>query len=135
MLTLSLILVKSLLPVVAVEVSTPDLLRHPVHTFTHLNNVTDTWETGFGYVVKEQADLHDFMVFAGKTNVNRRTENGTYERSYNPQFDVYGPYNYFPAHCYKTVTGKYASPVIAYIKTGSAIEEDMLEQLEELFKA
>jgi len=77
-------------------------------------------------VIQEQADLHDFMVFAGKTNVNRRMENGTYERSYNPQFDIYGPYNFFPSHCYKTKPGKYASPVIAYIKTGNSIEEDML---------
>ena len=49
--------------------------------------------------------------------------------------DPQGPYYFFPSHCYPNGVGgdkvedatKYNSPVIAYIKTGSSIEDDVVD--------
>jgi hypothetical protein len=43
--------------------------------------------------------------------------------------DFVGPYGFFPNHCYPP-PGKgmrFNSPVIAYVKTGSSIENDIIE--------
>ena len=61
---------------------------------------------------------------------------------YLPLLDFLGPYAFFPSHCYpsgvgsgklRTVT-RYNSPVIAYVKTGASVEQDIIEQLESLFR-
>jgi hypothetical protein len=47
---------------------------------------------------------------------------------YLPMLDFIGPYAFFPSHCYPG-SGKlrFNSPVIAYVKTGSSIENDIIE--------
>ena len=60
-------------------------------------------------------------------------------RTYVPIFDPLGPYLFYPQHCYQSKRrmdryGAYNNPVIAYIKTGNAIEEDLINQLKALFK-
>ena len=49
--------------------------------------------------------------------------------------DFIGPYAFFPSHCYPGAGRlKYNSPIIAYVKTGSSIENDIIEQMTSLFK-
>lgn len=61
---------------------------------------------------------------------------------YFPLIDPLGPYAFFPDHCYPDGVGekdiesisKYNSPNIAIIKTGSSIEDDIIDSLTSLFK-
>ena len=60
-------------------------------------------------------------------------------RTYIPVFDPLGPYLFYPQHCYQSKYRiekefAYNNPVIAYIKTGNTLEEDLIEQLKALFK-
>jgi len=49
--------------------------------------------------------------------------------------DFIGPYAFFPSHCYPGPGRlRYNSPIIAYVKTGSSIENDIIEQMTSLFK-
>ena len=60
--------------------------------------------------------------------------------------DITGPFAFFPSHCYPSGASldddekgmneatQYNSPVIAYVKTGASIEEDVIAQLRSLFK-
>ena len=57
---------------------------------------------------------------------------------YVPMLDITGPFAFFPSHCYPDGVAKdddekgmneatqYNSPVIAYVKTGASIEEDVI---------
>lgn len=56
--------------------------------------------------------------------------------------DIVGPFAFYPDHCFPVQDErnrkgaeniKFNSPVIAYIKTGSSIEDDIIDQLESLF--
>lgn len=55
--------------------------------------------------------------------------------------DPLGPYAFFPAHCFpegvgsreSQFVGRYNSPNVAYIRTNSTVEEDVIEQLQSLF--
>lgn len=47
--------------------------------------------------------------------------------------DPLGPYFFYPQHCYSNDEDMYNSTVIAYIKQGNQIEEDLIAQLKELF--
>jgi len=56
-----------------------------------------------------------------------------------PLLDPFGAFFFYPSHCYVNMNGRrgatrFNSPVIGYVKTGSSIEEDVVEQLESLFK-
>ena len=61
---------------------------------------------------------------------------------YLPLVDPLGPYLFYPSHCYPDGVGgtgfeditKYNSPIIAVIRTGSSIEQHVIDQLESLFK-
>ena len=61
---------------------------------------------------------------------------------YFPLIDPFGPYAFYPEHCYPDGVGKpgiedygkYNSPIIAYIRTGSDIEDDIIDSLTSLFK-
>lgn len=65
---------------------------------------------------------------------------------YIPMLDITGPFAFFPSHCYPSGASldedekgmneatQYISPVIAYVKTGASIEEDIITQLKSLFK-
>ena len=60
--------------------------------------------------------------------------------------DITGPFAFFPSHCYPSGASldddekgmneatQYNSPVVAYVKTGASIEEDVIAQLRSLFK-
>lgn len=59
-----------------------------------------------------------------------QTEVGTYSQD----FDVFGPNNFFPLHCYTTdKSKKYESPVIGYIDNGNEITMDIVQQLTNVF--
>jgi hypothetical protein len=45
---------------------------------------------------------------------------------YEPLLDPFGPYYFFPPHCYAR-TNRYASPYIAYVYQGNQIEKDILD--------
>ena len=62
-----------------------------------------------------------------------------------PIFDPFGSYFFYPDHCYPKrdkreskagggPTLRYNSPIIAYVRTGASIEDDIVEQLDSLFK-
>ena len=53
-----------------------------------------------------------------------------------PLLDFFGPYAFFPKHCYpdENQLQRYNSPVIAVIRTGASMEEDVVEQLRSLFR-
>lgn len=51
---------------------------------------------------------------------------------YSPLIDPFGPFYFFPPHCYER-KNRYNSPIVAYIPQGNQIESDMIEQLELLF--
>lgn len=58
---------------------------------------------------------------------------------YMPLLDPFGAFFFYPSHCYVNTRGdkaatRFSSPVIGYVKTNSSIEEDIVEQLESLFK-
>ena len=66
------------------------------------------------------------------TNTERETgkdENGEpiMVRSYQPSVDLTGPGSWLPTQCYSSVDYKYASTVIAYIKNGNKLEQDLLK--------
>ena len=54
---------------------------------------------------------------------------------YFPMLDVVGPYSFFPPHCYPDKVGekdiesitRYNSPIIAYVRTGSSIEQHVVD--------
>lgn len=62
-------------------------------------------------------------------------------QGYLPLLDITGPFSFFPSHCYPSGVGgkslsaatRYNSPVIAYVKTGASVEQDIISQLEALF--
>ena len=76
------------------------------------------------------------------TNVLREATLKIDIKGYMPLRDPFGPYFFFPKHCYPEGVGgksldeatQYNSPVIAYVKTGSSIERDIIKQLESLFR-
>lgn len=57
---------------------------------------------------------------------------------YIPMLDITGPFAFFPSHCYPSGASldedekgmneatQYTSPVIAYVKTGASIEQDII---------
>lgn len=48
--------------------------------------------------------------------------------------DVAGPYLFYPLHCFgNRKRGRFSSPVIAYIETGTEVEKMVVSQLEALF--
>jgi hypothetical protein len=54
--------------------------------------------------------------------------------------DVQSPYAFYPAQCIHTsakdqARGRYNSPIIGYLRKGSAVEDDLIGQLSALFKA
>ena len=56
---------------------------------------------------------------------------------YLPMLDFFGPYSFFPSHCYPGSQDgrlRYNSPVIAYVKTGSSVETDIIDQMTSLFR-
>ena len=54
---------------------------------------------------------------------------------YDPALDIFGPNNFIPFHCYTAdPKKKYESPIIGYIDNGNEITNDILTQLEQVFK-
>ena len=61
---------------------------------------------------------------------------------YLPLRDIFGPYFFFPSHCYPSTKDeselsqatRYNSPVVAYVKTGASVEQDIVDQLRSLFQ-
>jgi len=58
-----------------------------------------------------------------KMNETIYTEKGKYD----PGFDIFGPNNFIPFHCYSAdKTKKYESPIIGYIDNGNEITNDII---------
>ena len=65
---------------------------------------------------------------------------------YMPIFDPFGSFFFYPDHCYpnqkkgemtkseSTEATRYNSPIIGYVRTGASVEEDIVAQLDSLFK-
>ena len=75
-------------------------------------------------------DLHAFDFEALNIDVPVRT--------YVPLLDPLGPYLFYPPHCYQSKRKierhlRFNSPIIAYIKNGNTIEQDLIDQLNEVF--
>jgi len=55
-----------------------------------------------------------------------------------PILDPFGSYFFYPDHCFpsmwKSGSTRYNSPIIGYVRTGASIEEDIVAQLDSLFK-
>jgi hypothetical protein len=69
------------------------------------------------------------MQYANYTNNQTKSE-----PVYNPLLDVKGPFLFNPPHCTKHSIVGFDSPIIAYIKSDSSLQKDMVLQLKELFK-
>ena len=49
--------------------------------------------------------------------------------------DIFGPNNFIPFHCYSAdTTKKFESPIIGYIDNGNEITDDVVQQLQQVFK-
>ena len=59
-------------------------------------------------------------------------------RTYIPVLDPLGPYLFYPPHCYQGENAakrrRYSSPVIAYVRNGNQIEEDLVDSLQAIFE-
>ena len=58
---------------------------------------------------------------------------------YMPFMDPFWSFFFFPQHCHPAEKGsgidrKFASPLVGYVKTGASVENDVVEQLESLFR-
>ena len=69
------------------------------------------------------------MRFANYTNTNLNTT----KPLYNPALDPKASFLFNPPHCVKQSATGSNSPVIAYIKSDSLIQRDMVAQLKEMF--
>ena len=113
-------------------------LKHPLYSTMELNQETNEYYADYETSQKQGEQWEGFFQFANYTNGNRKVgvdENGTniFVRSYTPSSDVTGPGNWLPTQCYSSVDYKYNSTVIAYIKNGNQIEEDLLLQIQSVF--
>ena len=55
--------------------------------------------------------------------------------TYVPMLDPMGAYLFYPDHCYgKKRRQLFSSPVIAYVKTGSSVEDAVISQIDSLFE-
>ena len=56
-----------------------------------------------------------------------------------PFIDPFGSFFFFPSQCHPNTKGRksatrFTSPIIGYVKTGASVEQDVVEQLESLFR-
>jgi hypothetical protein len=69
------------------------------------------------------------MRYANYTNSGLKTDKPGYE----PILDPRAAFLFYPPHCFAQTEFAFDSPIIAYIKQGNQIEEDLITQLNELF--
>jgi hypothetical protein len=75
--------------------------------------------------VDQGEDLKNFMINGNITTGEKR------EREYYPMLDGRGPLMFFPPHCVAIPEVKiWASPIVAYIKSDSDVQADLISQLE-----
>ena len=65
----------------------------------------------------------DFMEF---TDYAQRVDVGV-TKVYTPYADIAGPLFFFPPHCYSKSDLEYESPIIAIVRNGNSIEDDVAE--------
>lgn len=63
------------------------------------------------------------MRYANYTNTGLNTTRPTY----NPMLDIKGPFLFTPPHCLKANFLSFHSPIIAYIKGKSLIQDDIVK--------
>lgn len=98
---------------------------------TSFNSREDTWQvsgqTFFDYV--GDPAFQDMMRYANYTNTGLNSD----KPSYNPLLDPRGAFLFTPPHCLKQSSIGWTSPIIAYIKSDSQVQKDVVAQLTALF--
>ena len=132
-------------------------LRHPIFQPSKPDGPNGEFRITIENILENTLDMNGFMKYTKYTNIKNnvtipkniteRFENFTALanrtelfniNTYFPIVDPLGPYLMYPQQCYAwgwdIESGKkHNSPVIAYIKTGNQIEEDIITQLDALF--
>jgi hypothetical protein len=112
-------------------------LRHPMFQPAKPDAVTGLFDISAQSVIENAQDLNDFMFYTNYTNTKASVTSKA--SSYIPVVDPYGPYLFYPSQCQSNegliaAGRKYRAPVIAYIKQGNQIEEDIVDQLQAIFE-
>jgi len=132
-------------------------LRHPIFQPAKPDGPNGEFRITIENILENTLEMNGFMRYTEYTNIKKnftipqnlteRFENITdlanrtellKINTYLPIVDPLGPYLMYPQQCYATQWDvdrgkKHRSPVIAYIRTGNQIEEDLIAQLEALF--
>jgi hypothetical protein len=119
-------------------------LRHPIYQPAKPDGPDGKFVISVENVLENALDFDRFMEYTKYTNfkenftfapnLTARFTNKTdlFEiNTYLPLVDPMGPYLFYPSQCYSTQFDvdhgkKYRSPLIAYIKQGNQIEEDII---------
>jgi hypothetical protein len=106
-------------------------LQHPRFPIANYNSTTGSWNVNGVAMQSYMLDksFQGMMQYANYTNNQTKSE-----PVYNPLLDVKGPFLFNPPHCTKHSIVGFDSPIIAYIKSDSSLQKDMVLQLKELFK-
>ena len=125
-------------------------LRHPIFPPSKPNE-DGKFDISWTNAIENTIDYNSFMRYTQYTNlkqnitlpenITRAVTNETQQiviDTYFPPIDPLGPYLFYPRQCYATkgeveIGRKHASMMIAYVKQGNSIEQDVIDQLEAIF--
>ena len=126
-------------------------LRHPLFQPAKNDGPNGEFTISGVNLVENTLDMNSFMRYTKYTNlkhnftvspnITKLITNETEELvidTYFPALDPLGPYLFYPKQCYANMKSKkkklkYKSSLIAYIKKGNQIEEDLITQLDAMF--